>query len=53
MIRGEVLRGLSPAGEEGGSAGEPLQAAAVKRAADRYDREALQLITPDLGPFAV
>lgn len=27
--------------------------AAVKRAADRYDREALQLITPDPGPFKV
>jgi hypothetical protein len=25
---------------------------AVQRASERYDREALQLITPDLGPFA-
>jgi hypothetical protein len=24
---------------------------AVQRASERYDREALQLITPDLGPF--
>jgi hypothetical protein len=24
---------------------------AVKRAAEKYDQESLQLITPDLGPF--
>ena len=26
---------------------------AVDRAANRYDRESLQLITPELGPFAL